>query len=92
MGDIFKDDTWYQKAWRPINGFAVAAGSFVGTVAVCLLALQALYLHDTAALNVIPQLASSIALILAVPGAAVGIAAWHKGAAQVQEVKNEGKV
>lgn len=81
-------ETWYQKAWRPFCGFAVAAGSFVGVIACAILFFQAILNKDPVALNAIPGLATSLAMILGVPGAAVGIAAWHRGVAQVEEVKN----
>lgn len=80
-------EAWYQKAWRPANGFCVAVGSFLGVLAVCYLFYLALVQKDIAALNVIPSLATSLTMILAVPGAAVGIAAWHRGVAQVEEAK-----
>jgi roadblock/LC7 domain-containing protein len=73
------NEAWYQKAWRPANGFCVAAGSFVGVVATCLLFYQAIIAKDVTALNAMPQLATALALILGVPGAAVGIASWHRG-------------
>ena len=80
-------ESWYQKAWRPANGFAVALGAFLSVLATCWLFYVALTGKDTNALSVIPQLASSVALILGVPGAAVGIAAWHRGVAKVEAVK-----
>jgi hypothetical protein len=84
-------ETWYQKGWRPFCGFAVAAGSFVGVMACAVLFFKAIMDKDPTALTAIPGLATSMAMILSVPGAAVGIAAWHRGVAQVQEVKNAGK-
>lgn len=81
-------EAWYQKAWRPFCGFSVAAGSFSGVVVCGLLFWRAIIDKDPTALNAIPGLATSMAMILGVPGAAVGIAAWHRGVAQVQEVKN----
>lgn len=74
-------ETWLQKSWRPLNGLTVAAGSFIATCAACFLFWRAIVDKDSTALTIIPQLASSIAIILAVPGAAVGITAWHKGVA-----------
>lgn len=81
------NEAWYQKAWRPANGFAVALGSFCAVIGACILTAQAIANKDPSALNAIPQLATSIALILGVPGAAVGIAAWHRGKMQREEVK-----
>lgn len=80
------NETWYQKAWRPANGFCVAIGSFVGVAASCFLFGYAIIYKDANAINAIPQLATSLGMILAVPGAAVGIAAWHKGKMQREEV------
>lgn len=80
-------EAWYQKGWRPANGFAVALGSFCAVIGACILTAQAIVNKDPTALNAIPQLATSIALILGVPGAAVGIAAWHRGKMQREEVK-----
>jgi hypothetical protein len=48
-------------------------------VATCLLFYQAIIAKDVTALNAMPQLATALALILGVPGAAVGIASWHRG-------------
>jgi len=78
------NESWYQKAWRPANGFAVAAASFLAVVFVCALFYQALTSSMggnsiAQVVNIIPSLATSIAMILGVPGTAVGIAAWHRG-------------
>ena len=40
-----------------------------------------------AVLNVMPLFAGSVGAILAIPGAAVGITAWHKGMMQREQVK-----
>jgi roadblock/LC7 domain-containing protein len=79
-------EAWYQKAWRPANGFSVALGSFASVIAVCYLFYRAIVDKDVTALSVIPSLATAIATILAVPGAAVGIAAWHRGKMQIAQV------
>jgi hypothetical protein len=63
------NETWYQKGWRPANGFAVALGSFCGVIGACWLCYLAIARKAPTALNAIPQLATSIALILGVPGA-----------------------
>jgi post-segregation antitoxin (ccd killing protein) len=79
-------ESWYQKSWRPFNGFVVGLGSLIGVVFTCYLFYLSIVLKDTMALTVVPQLAMSIAAILAVPGAAVGITAWHRGLLQRSEV------
>ena len=75
-------EAWYQKGWRPFNGFCVGAGAFVGVVFTCVLFYRAIVGRDATALNVLPQLAFSLASILSIPGAAVGIASWHRGVTQ----------
>jgi hypothetical protein len=79
-------EAWYQKAWRPANGFAVAIGSLFATVGACYLCYVGIIQKDPSAIAAIPQLATSISLILAVPGAAVGIAAWHRGRMQREQI------
>lgn len=83
------NEAWYQKAWRPANGFAVAAGSYTGVVFTCILFSQAIYYKDLTALNAIPQLAMALAAILAVPGAAVGITAWKRSVEKLEKLKQE---
>lgn len=85
-------EAWYQKAWRPFNGFVVGAGSFVSVVYVCVLFHKAitspeLGMNMAVVINTIPQLASAVAMILAVPGAAVGIAAWNRGKMKLEKVR-----
>lgn len=79
-------ENWFQKGWRPFNGYVVGLGSFVAVCFVCYLFGQALTLKDAASIasvvGMVPQLATSIALVLGVPGAAVGITAWHRGVTQ----------
>jgi hypothetical protein len=78
-----KDETWYQKAWRPANGFAVALGSFCAVLGVVYLFYYALKKFGIGGLGMvvgnIPALAGAIAMILGVPGAAVGISAYQRG-------------
>jgi roadblock/LC7 domain-containing protein len=85
-------ETWYQKGWRPFCGFSVGAGSFLGVILCGVLCFRAIIEHDANALAALPGLASSIALILGVPGAAVGISAWHRGRQQVEEAKGDANV
>lgn len=85
------NESWYQKGWRPFNGFVVGLGSFVAVCFVCYLFYVAIIQKDLAALNMVPQLATAIAMILAVPGAAVGITAWHRGVLQRMQIQGDGK-
>jgi roadblock/LC7 domain-containing protein len=79
-------EAWYQKAWRPACGFAVATGSWISVITCCGIVFYMLRRGGLdqlpAALSIISQFASSISIILGIPGAAVGIAAWHRGKRQ----------
>ena len=85
------NENWWQKGWRPFNGYVVGLGSFIGVCFTCYLFYVAIVLKDATAINIVPQLASALAMILAVPGAAVGITAWHRGKMQCMQAQNETK-
>ena len=80
--------TPFQKNWRAFNGYVVGLGSFVAICATCYLFWKGIVQKDSNAINTIPQLAMAITMILAVPGAAVGITAWHAGQAQREQIKS----
>lgn len=84
-----KDEAWYQKAWRPANGFSLAIGSFCTVMFTCYLFYKALVLKDMTGLTMLPQLAMSVAAILAIPGAAVGIASWKRGSQKIEDLKSQ---
>lgn len=75
-------ENWWQTGWRPFNGYVIGLTSFVTVCGVLWLSWEALTGKDLNALNAIPTIVSSIAMVLAIPGAAVGITAWHRGVAQ----------
>jgi hypothetical protein len=84
-------ENWWQKGWRPANGYVLALASLIAVIFVCVLFYQAMTLKDgptiATVVAMIPQLAFAIASILAVPGAAVGITAWHRGRAQIAQIQ-----
>jgi len=81
------NENWWQKGWRPFNGYVLGVASLVTVAGVFYLAYLALSGKDPNALNAIPTIVSSIAMVLAIPGASVGIAAWHRGRAQIAEIQ-----
>lgn len=85
------NENWWQTGWRPFNGYVVGSGSFVAVCYVCTLFYNAMTLKDAPTIAtvvaMVPQLAFSVAAILGVPGAAVGITAWHRGKMQVEQAK-----
>jgi type IV secretory pathway VirB2 component (pilin) len=82
------NENWFQKGWRPFNGYVVGLASFVVVIGVLYLSYMAVFGKDPGALNAIPTIVSSIAMVLAIPGAAVGITAWHRGMLQREEASS----
>lgn len=80
-------ENWWQTGWRPFNGYVLGLASLITVGGVFYLAFLALSGKDANALNAIPTIVSSIAMVLAIPGAAVGITAWHRGRAQIAEIQ-----
>ena len=78
-------ENWFQKGWRPFNGYVVGVSSLIVVLGVLYLSYIAVFGKDPSALNAIPTIVTSIAMILAIPGAAVGITAWHRGMLQREE-------
>ena len=87
------NENWFQKGWRPFNGYVVGLASFVAVVFVCVLFYQAMSNPNGSSIASvcaqIPALAFAIAAILGVPGAAVGITAWHKGMLQRNQAQGQ---
>jgi roadblock/LC7 domain-containing protein len=76
-----------QRWWRPANGYAVAAGSFAGVIGSVGLFAYGIVTNNPQAISQIPVLASALATILAVPGAAVGITAWQRSREKITRMQ-----
>lgn len=74
-----KAEHWPQYSWRPYWGFisGTAFGFVVGLC--CLLGWRAVIGHDANALKMIPELVTAFAALFAIPGAILGVTAWHRG-------------
>jgi len=73
---------WWSSAWRPFWGFTSAIAFLVVCVFVCILAYRAIMKGDANALAMIPQFLTSIAMLFSIPGAILGVTAWHRGKMQ----------
>ena len=80
-------DHFLQWSWRPLNGYALAIGSLVSVGFVIFAGYQAVVLHNVEALNALPQILTAVALVLSIPGAVCGVTAWHRGIAQIEQIK-----
>lgn len=74
-----KSEHWPQYSWRPYWGFISATAFGVVCVFVCVLAHKAIFSNQPEALAMIPQLVGAFTMLFGVPGAILGIAAWHRG-------------
>lgn len=77
-----KDENWLQKSWRPLCGFTVALGSLFCTISGAGAFIYGIVYKVPEAISAIPSMVTAEALLLSIPGAAVGIIAWHGGMLQ----------
>ncbi len=73
---------WWSSAWRPFWGFVSAIAFLVVVVYVSILAHMAIVKSNSDAMTMIPQLLTSITLLFSIPGAILGVSAWHRGKMQ----------
>jgi hypothetical protein len=75
-------ERWPQYSWRPYWGFI--SGTAFGFVVVlcCILGYNAVIDKNTEALRMIPELVTAFATLFAIPGAILGVTAWHRGKAK----------
>lgn len=82
-----KSEHWPQYSWRPYWGFI--SGTAFGFVVVlcCMLAWKGVVGEKPDALVMIPQLVSSFATLFAIPGAILGVTAWHRGKEKIRKLE-----
>lgn len=74
-----KSEHWPQYSWRPFWGF-ISALAFLGVVVLsCVLGYEAVLGGKPEALIMIPQLVAAYATLFSIPGAILGVTAWHRG-------------
>jgi len=77
-----RSEHWPQWLWRPLWGLTSALCFMVVCFLVGWLVYQALTLGRMEALTAIPQVISAFAALFAIPGAILGVTAWHRGKKQ----------
>lgn len=80
-------DKWWQSGWRPFWGFVSALAFLFVCVIVSFLAYNAVIKGDANAMAMIPQMITTMSTLFAIPGAILGISAWHRG----KEKRERGK-
>jgi hypothetical protein len=74
-----QSEHWIQYSWRPFWGFVSAFSFLVLVIFVCVLAWRAITKADANAMAMIPQLVFNFTTLFAIPGAILGVTAWHRG-------------
>jgi hypothetical protein len=77
-----KSDHWWTSGWRPYWGFISGTAFFVVVCAICYFVILAIKTKDSNLLLVLPQVVMAIAALFSIPGAILGVSAWHRGKMQ----------
>jgi hypothetical protein len=83
-----QSEHWPQWSWRPFWGFVSGAAFGAVCVLCCLLGFKAVESKDMTALNMIPQLIASFAMLFGIPGAILGVASWKRGQQKIEKIKS----
>lgn len=78
------EDPWTRR-WRPFWGYISGLAFFVVCVFVCILMYEAVLGDKPESLSTIPQVITAFSMLFAIPGAILGVTAWHRG--KMQRVK-----
>ena len=81
-------ETWYQQAWRPACGFALAASTVFGTVGSVFLAALGIIYKDPTALSTITGLITGLAALFVPAGSISGIASYYRGQEKLAAASN----
>lgn len=74
-----RSEHWMQWAWRPFWGFVSAIAFAFVCLLTCVLGYQGILGGKPEAIAAIPQLVAAFATLFAIPGAILGVTAWHRG-------------
>jgi hypothetical protein len=82
-----KSEHWAQWFWRPFWGMLSAVAFAFVCGLCCFLGYKAVVGGEPELLASIPILVSSFATLFAIPGAILGVTAWHRGAEKRERAK-----
>lgn len=68
--------------WRPYWGFVSGAAFFLVAIGFIGLLFYAVYKSNTDLINATPALIMAISALFSIPGAILGVSAWHRGKMQ----------
>lgn len=78
---------WAQYSWRPFIGFCFGLAFLVVSALACVLAYLATLGGKPEAIAAIPQLVGAFSTLFAIPGAVLGVSAWHRGVQKVEAAR-----
>ena len=77
-----KSDNWWTSGWRPYWGFISGTAFLAVCVFICYLMYEAIIGGKPEMMAHIPQVIGAFAALFAIPGAILGVTAWHRGKMQ----------
>ncbi|MFT6915619.1 MAG: hypothetical protein ACJAWL_001929 [Motiliproteus sp.] len=75
-------ENWWSSAWRPFWGFVSATAFGIISIAITVFFAILAYKDPSEAIKTLPTFITSLAALFAIPGAILGVSAWHRGQAQ----------
>ena len=77
-----KSDNWWTSGWRPYWGFVSGTAFLFVCILVCYLMYQAVINNRPEMMALIPPVITAFTTLFAIPGAILGVTAWHRGKMQ----------
>lgn len=84
-----KSEWWFSAAWRPFWGVTSAIAFLLVVMYIGYLTYLAVSGRQPEAISMIPQLITSFAMLFGIPGAILGVTAWHRGKMQRAQAGEE---
>lgn len=82
MQEESKSNNWWTSGWRPYWGFISGTAFLFVCILVCYLMYKAVIGGETEMMALIPPVITAFTTLFAIPGAILGVTAWHRGKMQ----------
>lgn len=79
-----KDGPWWVSGWRPYWGFTSGTAFIIAVVGVLAIMWRAIGERDFETIRAVPEMVTALAFLFSIPGAVLGVTAWHRGMMQRQ--------
>ena len=74
-----QSEHWPQYSWRPFWGFISGFAFLLVVIMICVIIVIAVRNGKAEILGIIPAIISAFTALFAIPGAILGVSAWHRG-------------